>query len=137
MADPVAALVAYLNSELNALSDTYSDVYGATVYGGSFQGQPPGVLVRASGGGLLASGYMPTVDARVDVRCYHHTDWQTAQLDRMIAYLLHRIDHVATDHGVIRWCRLAGGPNQLRESQTRWPVMMSAWQVYGDWLSDA
>lgn len=124
MADPVAALVAYLNDQMTV------DVYGAT-----FQGNPPGGLVRSAGGGQLAQGYMPTVDARLDVRWYHDTDWEAAELDRQAARLLHHVRNVDTAHGRIRWCRIAGGPTQLRDGQTGWPMALTSWQVYGDWLA--
>lgn len=122
--DPVAALVTYLDSQLDV-----------PVYGATFQGTPPGVLVRSAGGGTLAQGYMPTVDARLDVRCYHDTDWQAAELDRQVAVLLHHLDSEVTTQGTIRWCRTAGGPNQLRETDTNWPASLTSWQVYGDWLA--
>lgn len=122
--DPVAAVREYLDAHLDV-----------PVYGATFDGTPPGVLVRSAGGGNLAAGYMPTVDARLDVRSYHETDWQAAQLDRQVAVLLHHLDHEATSQGTIRWCRTAGGPNQMRESQTNWPLSMTTWQTFGDWLA--
>ena len=123
MNDPVAALVEYLNSHMDV-----------TVYGASFQGSPPGGLVRASGGGALTSGYMPSVDVRIDVRFYAATDFQAWAYDRHATRLLHLIRNEATTHGVIRWCRIAGGPNQAVDTQTSWPMVLSSWQVYGDWF---
>lgn len=123
MPDPVAAVVAYLNEQMDA-----------AVYGATFQGQPPGGLVRSAGGGLLAQGFMPSVDVRLDVRWYHDTDWQAAELDRQSSRLLHVVRNARTDHGTIRWCRIVGGPNQLRDGQTSWPMTLTTWQVYGDWL---
>ena len=123
MADAAAAVVELLD-----------DVLAVPVYGGSFRGSPPGVLVRASGGGVLAAGWMPTVDVRVDVRAYGDTDWEAAEIDRQAAVLLHNVRSTDTGHGLIRWCRIEGGPNQIRESDTGWTAVLSTWQVYGDWL---
>jgi hypothetical protein len=121
--DPVAALVEFLNEELDI-----------TVYGGSFQGSPPGGLVRASGGSAMTAGYRPTVDVRLDVRFYAATDFQAWAYERHATRLLHAIRNQETGHGTIRWCRIAGGPTQAVDTQTSWPMVLSSWQVYGDWL---
>jgi len=123
VSDPVAAVVDLLDDELDV-----------PVYGASFRGEPPGVLVRAVGGGALVAGYMPTVDARLDVRVYGESDWQAAEVDRQASRLMHALRYQATEHGSVHWCRLEGGPTQARDSDTDWPTVLSSWQVYGDWL---
>lgn len=123
MSDPVAAVVGLLDEHLDV-----------PVYGATFQGEPPGVLVRAVGGGALAAGYMPTVDARLDVLTYGESDWQAAEVDRDAARFLHALRYQTTAHGSVHWCRLEGGPTQARDTQTGWPTVLSSWQVYGDWL---
>ena len=125
MNDPVAALAEILNAELDV-----------PVVGGSFTGTPPAVLVRAAGGGTLGSGYMPTIDARIDIRCWHDTDWEAMGLASQIARLLHQLRDRQTGHGRVRWCRVEGFMSQLREPDTGWHAVLFTWQVYGDWLSD-
>lgn len=131
MADSAAALREVLLA---------ADVAGGRVDAGSLHsadGMPTDtVLLRAAGGGVLAAGWMPTVDARVDVRSYAATDWEATQLDRQVARLLNGLRHEHTGHGRILWCRFAGGPTQAREPDTDWPLVLSTWQVYGDWLAE-
>lgn len=124
MSDPVAAVVEILDAQL-----------GVPVYGASFRGEPPGALVRASGGGSLTIGFLPSVDATVDVRVYHDSDWEASKVDRQVRNLLHNVQDVSTSHGLVRWCALSGGPNQLQESDTGWPLVLTTWQVYGDFFA--
>lgn len=126
MNDPVAAVAEILKAELDV-----------PVAGGSFTGSPPGVLVRAAGGGALVAGYMPTIDARLDVRCWHNSDWEATNVATQIARTLHQLRDRQTGHGRVRWCKVEGWVSQLREPDTGWHAALSTWQVYGDWLSDA
>lgn len=130
MADVVAAVVAALDDEL-----TLDRIYGARLPKTEAQNMPrKAIVVRASGGGQLASGWMPTVDGRIDLRCYGATPYEAAELSGEASVALHGISDVATDHGRILWCALSGGATQLTEPDTNWDLVLTTWQVYGTWL---
>lgn len=94
------------------------------------------IIIRRAGGGQLASGYMPTVDSRIDVRCYGASPAAALDLDVALVTLLHNLRAVDTPAGRIMWCRLSSGSSDQIEPQTAWPFVLSTWQIYGDWLSD-
>lgn len=94
------------------------------------------VVRRAGGSTALQGGYLPTVDHRVDIRSYGPDAADAGALDAQIAQILHHLRDTTTDHGRIIWCRTAGGPSDLLEPDTRWPLTLSSWQVYGTWLTE-
>ena len=94
------------------------------------------VVVRRAGGGALVSGYMPTVDIRVDVRCYGANDVDASELANQVSRILHNVRDVTTPAGRVMWCRLAGAVVDQTEPSTAWPVALTSWQVYGPFLTD-
>lgn len=120
-----------------------ADLASGRVYGGKLPKDQTehmpreAIVVRAAGGaGTFGGGYMPTIDDRVDVRCYGDTAWVAKQLAKAASKRLHRARDVQTTHGRIGWARRGGGPSDVTESQTGWPLVLTSWQVFGDWLDD-
>lgn len=93
------------------------------------------VVLRRSGGGALQSGYMPTIDIRVDVRCYGVNDVEANELGSQVSRILHNVRDVTTPAGRVMWCRTAGAVADQNEPSTGWPVTLSSWQVYGPFLT--
>lgn len=93
------------------------------------------VVVRDAGGGSLAAGYLPTVDGRLDVSCYGATEWEAKQLAGAVNRILHHLKPTSTDYGRVLWCKHGGGPSDLAAPGTGWPLVLTTWQVYGDWLA--
>jgi hypothetical protein len=94
------------------------------------------VIVRRAGGGALQDGYMPTVDIRVDIRCYGANDVEAMQLGEQVARILHNVRDVTTPAGRVMWCRTAGAISDQTEPSTGWPMTFQTWQVYGPFLAD-
>ena len=94
------------------------------------------VVVRRAGGGALQSGYLPTTDVRVDVRCYGANDVEAMELGDQVARILHNLRDVTTPAGRIMWCRSAGTISDQNEPSTGWPVTFQTWQVYGPFLTE-
>ena len=89
------------------------------------------IIVRRAGGGTLQSGFMPTVDLRVDIRCYGANDVEASELGSQVTVLLHNLRDTTTPAGRIMWCRSAGVLSDQTEPSTGWPVTFQTWQVYG------
>jgi hypothetical protein len=94
------------------------------------------IIVRRAGGGTLQAGYMPTVDLRVDVRCYGANDVEAMQLGEQVARILHNVRDTTTPAGRVMWCRIAGAISDQTEPTTGWPVTFQTWQVYGPFLTE-
>lgn len=116
---------------------------GGRVFGGSLPQEEnehmprAAVVVRDAGGaGTFGGGYLPTVDDRVDVRCYAASEYAAKQLSVAVSLVLHRARDFTTGHGRVLWARRAGGPVAVRETQTGWELNLTSWQVYGTWLDD-
>lgn len=89
------------------------------------------VVVRRAGGGTLQSGYLPTVDIRVDVRCYGENDNEASVLGDQVVRILHNLRDTTTPAGRIMWCRMAGVISDQTEPSTGWPLTLQTWQVFG------
>ena len=89
------------------------------------------IIVRRAGGGALQSGFLPTVDITVDVRCYGANDVEASELGGQVAVLLHNLRDTTTPAGRIMWCRSAGVLSDQTEPSTGWPFTLQTWQVYG------
>lgn len=111
-------------------------VFGARLPQAQVQHMPrAAIVVRAAGGaGTFGGGYLPVVDDRVDVRAYGETPWEASQLAEEASRLLHAIRDVQTVHGRVLWCRRGGGPVDVTETQTGWDLVLTSWQVFGEWL---
>ena len=131
------------NDAVAAVVELLADLAGGRVYGGKLprsEGEHmprEAIVVRAAGGaGTFGGGYMPTIDDRVDVRCYGATDWEAKQLSHAASRRLHRVDDAQTAYGRVFWARRGGGATDVTETETGWPLTLTSWQVYGDWLDD-
>jgi len=131
--NPVAAVVELLRPH----------VPGARVYGGRLpraeHAHMPreAVVVRAAGSpGTFGGGDLPTVDNRVDVRCYGATELEAGDLAAALGVVLHTVREARTAHGRVLWIARSGGPTDVTEPDTTWPLTLTSWQVMGEWLAE-
>lgn len=111
-------------------------VYGVKLPADQIEHMPrEAIVVRAAGGaGFFGGGYLPTVDDRADVRCYGATSWEAHQLSTAAGLILHQVREETTSQGRVMWARRGGGPNDVTETQTGWELVLTSWQVMGEWL---
>src|SRR5690606_24340727 len=98
------------------------------------QSDPPApAIVLSDAGGLNAIGgaYQDYGDARVDVRCYARTPNEARALHRRVHSALKHLRRYSapTAKCFVHWARTAGGALDLRDPDTRWPFVLSTWQV--------
>ena len=94
------------------------------------------IVIRRAGGGALQQGFMPTVDMRVDIRCYGANDVEASELGSQVATVLHNLRDTTTPAGRIMWCRSAGVLTDQNEPSTGWPLTFQTWQVYGPFAAE-
>lgn len=134
-ADPIGALVAYLKAD----GDTAALV-GARVFAAELPDDDPAinlkagpvkaVVVRYAGGPQqIGQGYARYGDFRADVLCYGETPHEAAKAHVAAHVALKQLRRTGQAGTVLHWCRPAGGPLSLRDPDTEWPYVMSAWQV--------
>lgn len=130
--DPVAATVDFLTDAGLAAGR----VWGVALPGSETANMPRrAIVVRAAGGtGSAGGGYLPTVDERVDVRCYGEDPWDAKELANQAGRLLHYAGDEQTAHGRIISATRSGGTSDITETDTGWPLALTSWLVLGNWL---
>jgi hypothetical protein len=138
IADPAAALCAYLASTVSTVLDTIPSAYG----GGAaiFRPQLPewvdsenplgSITVRHAGGyTMFGSGLMQVADPRLDLTCYGSTAQQAAMIALTVAHALKQLTMSVWEGCTLYWAKIAGGPMPLPDQQTLWPAVWISAQV--------
>jgi len=131
--DPVEAIVAFLAADATVAALVNSRVYGVELPQSQIQSMPrKSIVVRRSGGGGLSAGDRSRVGLslpRMDVFSYGETPYQASRVDLAAYGALKQM--VANNQGACRLLdtQLAGGPIDLREPDTQWPLVFRSYLV--------
>ncbi len=96
------------------------------------ENMPRKAVVISSAGGFVYTRDLPLVNQRYDVWSYGETFYEAHLLDRAIYDALKSISRVVSDKVLLHSVSLAGGPNQYRDPNTDWPVMIRTISVSAD-----
>lgn len=132
IADPVAALVAFLKVDATVLSLVNSRVYGAELPDSQTASMPQGAIVvrPVGGGGMSINGsYVQVSDARMDVTAYGATPYEADRIRRAVTGVLKQMRKNVQGKTMLFWARYSGGA-MGRDPDTEWPMALSSWQVF-------
>lgn len=130
--DPIAALIRFLKLDADTIDMVGTRIFGAELPDAENTSMPrAAVVLRNSGGGLMpiSSSYVPINDIRVDAYAYGATPNQAFRVYRCLAGALKQMHRNQQGRTVIYWARTSGGPSNLVEPNTEWPLTLSSWQV--------
>jgi len=129
--DFIAALVSYLKADTDVYTATGGRVYGGELPDAEAINQPRGAIVlRATGGGFFSGrSFMELNDPRVDIMCYGSTPYQAGVVFNLMHPVLKQMRRNVTGNCLLHWCHPTTSPQQLRDPDAEWPMILSVWQV--------
>ncbi|MEQ8834274.1 MAG: DUF3168 domain-containing protein [Miltoncostaeaceae bacterium] len=130
MPEPIAALVALLQTDPPTAALTSGRVYGGELPREEVPQMPrAAVVLRPAGGGLLGRAYQAWGDVRVDVDCFGATPKAAWDLHRAVRTAMKAMRREVHDGTLIHWARLSADAVLARDPDTDWPTAPSSWQV--------
>lgn len=136
--DPIAAVVAFLaaDADVAALVGTttirgalVARVFGAAIPAEEAAQMPRPAIAVSAAGGVAVGGYVRLQRPRIDVKCYGRTHHEAMAVHlaayAALRYLYRRAQGAAFLHNAV----LVGGPLELVDPHTDWPLVSSTWNV--------
>lgn len=129
--DLLVALVAHLEADTAVAAAVGSRVYGAELPPSETDAQPrAAIVVRYAGGlGQYGRGWQQWGDRRIDTLCYGADPAAAGGVFNALHPAMKQLEREAYADVLLHWARQAGGPLQLRDPDTNWPLVLSTWQV--------
>jgi len=128
IADPVAALVAYLRSQ-----SEFADLVGAEhIYGDSLPSQAgmprKAVTIRHAGGGGREL-YLPIIRPRLEVRCYGETDREASRVFWALYSILNGQCNLIANDTRLMSVLFDAGPSALQDETLNTPFKLGYLEV--------
>ncbi|WP_186390394.1 DUF3168 domain-containing protein [Stappia sp. TSB10P1A] len=132
MADPIAALVEWLEADGDIAAATASRIFGGGLPAEEAASMPrAAIVVRASGGASLTAGsYVRHDTQRVDVLAYGATPSEADALARMCRLRITDLRRQVIAGCLIHWADVAGGLSAGRDRDTVWPFAFHSFQIF-------
>ena len=130
--DHIAALRAYLLSAANADAGTEGRIYGAEVPQSEHANMPRRAILLRDAGGYVLPGSQVDIeigDPRVDILCYGATPFEAKAVWRAVHPHMRRLNREVWSQTLLHWARQGGGPNGGIDADTKWPFILSSYQV--------
>jgi hypothetical protein len=129
--DQLAALRAFLKADADLTAITQGRIFAGELPASVTPAMPTTAVVISRAGGLGAIGraYQQYGDFRVDVRCYGATPKAADDVWRRLQPALKQLRRQVVTGCLLHWARQGGGPMPMRDPDTDWPSIFSAWQV--------
>jgi len=91
---------------------------------------PRKAIVVKQSGGLGSRSYMQHSSPRIDIFCYGETPYQARTVRRQVYEVLQQLIRTVTNSTLIHSISPEGGPLDLRDPDTSWPVVFESYQVF-------
>ena len=132
MTDVLSALASFLKND-SALNELAAQrIYEAELPRKQNEYMPRKAVVISPAGGFVVTRDLPLVNPRFDVWSYGESFYEAHLLDRTMYDALKSISRVVSSKVLLHSVALAGGPNQYRDPNTDWPVMIRTISVSAD-----
>lgn len=130
IADPLAALVAYLRADALVAALAGARVYGGELPGSETVDMPQAAVVLTPAGGYADRfAYMELGEPRIDVRCYDSTPYLAHRLYRTVHGALKHMTRNVQGSTMLHCATLESSVEGLRDPDTEWPLAFSSWIV--------
>lgn len=132
MADPIRALVEWLETDGDIAAASASRIFGGELPADEAASMPrAAIVVSASGGASLTAGTYARHDTqRVDVLAYGETPLEANALARMCRLRITGLRRKVIAGCLIHWADVAGGLSAGRDRDTVWPYAFHSFQIF-------
>ena len=128
--DHVTAVVEYLKADGDIVALVGTRVFGIELPETETDNMPRKAIVVKQSGGDGSRGYLEHSTPRMDVFCYGETPYQARTVRREVYDVLKQLIRTVTDSTLIHSISPEGGPLDLRDPDTQWPVVFESYQVF-------
>ncbi len=128
--DHVTAVQEYLKADVDIVALVGTRVFGIELPELESNFMPRKAIVIKQSGGLGSGGYLEHSSSRMDVFCYGETPYQARTVRREVYNVLKQLIRTVVDSTLIHSISPEGGPLDLRDPDTQWPVVFESYQVY-------
>lgn len=130
MAEPIAALVAFLKDDPDSAALTAGRIYGGELPREQVPDMPrAAVVLRPAGGGSIGRAYQDYGDRRIDVDCFGDSPKAAWGLHLAVHDALKHLRRAVHAGVLLHWARESAGGVLARDPDTDWPIAASSWQV--------
>lgn len=128
--DVVLAVVTHLKTDASVSALVGVNVFGEELPRERNATMPEKCIVVRAAGGPRQFGTLPVGDARIDLRTYGETPYQSKVVYRAVmASMKYGLLRKAYGEALLHSASLESGPIALREPNVEWPFQFSSWLV--------
>ena len=128
--DHVTAVMEYLKADSDIVALVGTRVFGIELPELETNFMPRKAIVIKQSGGDGSGGYLEHSSPRIDIFCYGETPHQARTVRREVFDVLKQLIRTVTDSTLINSISPEGGPLDLRDPDTQWPVVFESYQVF-------
>lgn len=130
VADPIAALIKFLQSDADVDAACADRVYGAELPQSSVRFMPrTSVVLQPAGGSDGQGSYLQVGEMRIDIWCYGTTPLTAFDLYRAVHGALKQMRRNLQGQTVLHWAKVGASSRSVRDPETEWPATWSSWVV--------
>ena len=128
--DHVTAVQEYLKADSDITALVGTRVFGIELPESETDNMPRKAIVIKQSGGDGSRGYLEHSANRMDVFCYGETPYEARKVRREVYDVLKQLDRTVINSTLVHWVNPSGGPLDLRDPDTQWPVVFESFQVF-------
>jgi len=134
MIDTLHAVVDLLAGNTAVAALVVKRVYGAelpefTPHEGTLMPRKCIVAKYAGSGRLGENDYLPIHEPRIDLLCYGETPYEADRVRRSTYKVMKELKRKVQGDVVLFRATHSGGPVQLRDGDTGWPLIVESWLI--------
>lgn len=127
--DYLRALMEHLKADVDLIPLVGSRVFYPELPPNQSDLVQPAVSLIEAGGLSGATAWQEYGEVRVDIRCWAETPNAARDIWFVVYPSLKQLQRVVQNDTLIHRCSRDGGPITMRDPDTRWPSVWSAWRV--------